>query len=81
MCDVGCLQVVIAMLITLMGLRVLAGLQPYLREDENALAEASLWVTFLTLFVGLLIKAEVATDDGCVKTRFGSCCDLVNTCG
>lgn len=42
-------QVVIAMLITLAGLRVLSGLQPYLREDENNLAEASLWVTFLTL--------------------------------
>lgn len=42
-------QVVVAMLITLAGLRVLAGLQPYQREDENNLAEASLWVTFLTL--------------------------------
>ena len=42
-------QVVIAMLITLAGLRVVAGLRPYQREDENNLAEASLWVTFLTL--------------------------------
>lgn len=42
-------QVVIAMLITLAGLRVLSGLRPYQREDENNLAEASLWVTFLTL--------------------------------
>lgn len=57
-------QVVIAILITLSGLRVLSGLSPYLRDDENALAEASLWVTFLTLFAGLLIKAEVTEDDG-----------------
>lgn len=46
---VGVLQVVIAMLITLAGLRVLAGLRPYRREDENNLAEASIWITFLTL--------------------------------
>lgn len=43
------LQVVIAMIITLAGLRVLSGLQPYRQGDENNLAEASLWVTFLTL--------------------------------
>ena len=42
-------QVVIAMLITLAGLRVLSGLRPYRQGDENNLAEASLWVTFLTL--------------------------------
>lgn len=59
-----CSQVVIAILITLAGLRVLAGLRPYLREDENTLAEASLWVTFLTLFAALLIKSDVADDDG-----------------
>lgn len=43
------LQVVIAMIITLAGMRVLSGLQPYRQGDENNLAEASLWVTFLTL--------------------------------
>lgn len=58
------MKVVIAMLITLAGLRVLAGLRPYHREDENNLAEASLWVTFLTLLAGLLIKSEVAEEDG-----------------
>lgn len=54
----------IAIIITLTGLRVLSGLRPYLREDENNLAEASLWVTFLTLFAGLLIKSQVAEEDG-----------------
>lgn len=57
-------QVVISIVITLVGLRVLSGLRPYLQEDENSLAEASLWITFLTLFVGLLIKSDVAEDDG-----------------
>lgn len=57
-------QVVVSIVITLVGLRVLSGLQPYLEEDENSLAEASLWVTFLTLFVALLIKSEVADEDG-----------------
>lgn len=57
-------QVVISIVITLFGLRVLSGLRPYLREDENSLAEASLWITFLTLFVGLLIKSDVAEEDG-----------------
>lgn len=63
-CFWGLRQVVIAILITLAGLRVLSGLQPYLREDENNLAEASLWITFLTLFAGLLIKSQVAEEDG-----------------
>ena len=57
-------QVVVAILLTLAGLRVLSGLRPYQREDENNLAEASIWVTFLTLFVGLLIKAGVTEEDG-----------------
>lgn len=60
----GAIQVVIAMLITLAGLRVLAGLRPYQRQDENNLAEASIWATFLTLLVGLLIKSGVTEDEG-----------------
>ncbi|CAM9462638.1 unnamed protein product [Scytosiphon promiscuus] len=71
-------QVVIAMLITLAGLRVLAGLRPYQREDENNLAEASLWVTFLTLFAGLLIKAEVSDDDGYDTVALGVILSIMN---
>ncbi|CAM9491441.1 unnamed protein product [Ectocarpus sp. 6 AP-2014] len=71
-------QVVIAMLITLAGLRVLAGLRPYQREDENNLAEASLWVTFLTLFAGLLIKADVADEDGYDTVALGVILSIMN---
>eukprot|EP00752_Nemacystus_decipiens_P003792 g3489.t2 len=71
-------QVVIAMLITLAGLRVLAGLRPYQREDENNLAEASLWVTFLTLFAGLLIKSEVADEDGYDTVALGVILSIMN---
>eukprot|EP00903_Cladosiphon_okamuranus_P017519 g16134.t1 len=71
-------QVVIAMLITLAGLRVLAGLRPYQREDENNLAEASLWVTFLTLFAGLLIKSEVADEDGYDTAALGVILSIMN---
>ncbi|CAN0027825.1 unnamed protein product, partial [Choristocarpus tenellus] len=57
-------QVVIAMMITLLGLRVLAAWKPYKQTDENMLAEVALWVTFLTLLVGLLIKSEVTSSEG-----------------
>ncbi|CAN0356657.1 unnamed protein product, partial [Discosporangium mesarthrocarpum] len=56
-------QVVIAMMITLLGLRVLSAFQPYKNGDENTLAEVALWVTFLTLLVGLLIKSGVTAED------------------
>ncbi|CAM9152478.1 unnamed protein product [Ascophyllum nodosum] len=71
-------QVVVAILLTLAGLRVLSGLRPYQREDENNLAEASIWVTFLTLFVGLLIKAGVTEEDGYDSVALGVVLTLIN---
>jgi hypothetical protein len=57
-------QIVIALLVSLVSIQVYSLTQPYLEDEDNVLAMTAQWGIFFTLFMGLLVKTKVPTDDG-----------------
>jgi hypothetical protein len=57
-------QVAAGMLVALISIQVYARTQPYIRDQDDVLAMCAQWGIYFTLFIGLLLKAKVPSDDG-----------------
>jgi hypothetical protein len=57
-------QVAAGILVALISIQVYATTQPYINKQDDVLAMAAQWGIFFTLFIGLLLKTKVPSDDG-----------------
>jgi hypothetical protein len=57
-------QVAAGILVSLVSIQVYAQAQPYIRHQDNVLAMTAQWGIFFTLFIGLLLKTKVPSNDG-----------------
>ena len=62
-------QVVVAILLSLVSVKVYGHYHPYADNDDDILAEAAQWDYFLVLFLALLIRVD-ATGDSPKQQRF-----------
>jgi hypothetical protein len=57
-------QVAAGMLVALFSTLVYTRTQPYIRDEDDKVAMAAQLAIYFTLFIGLLLKAKVPSDDG-----------------
>ena len=71
-------QIVIGMLVACAAIFFYGKARPYVREQDDSLAEYAQWAVFFSLFASLLLYVDVNIDDGYGDMVFGGIMVSVN---